>query len=104
MKSYRLWAAVTYELLQLFCTHKPGLRGSPWVKRLLAECFPDWIEWKTEQTMTDVDRQTDELHRQWSEAEKREQSPVITEEPPDYSDAQNLLGGEMRIRAPWAKE
>lgn len=101
MIKYRLWAAVTYELLQLFCEYKQGLRNTAWVRAVLKECFPDWVEWKTQQTMADVDRQTEELHQRWAEAEKIEQAPIITEQPADDSNAQQLLGGEMRIRAPW---
>ena len=65
---------------------------------------PDWVEWKTEATMQDVDRQVEDLHKQWAIAEQTEQAPVITEKPSDGSAAQELLGGELRIRAPWVQE
>jgi hypothetical protein len=54
--------------------------------------------------MADVDRQVEELHEEWAKAEAIEQAPIITEKPSDGSKAQDLLGGEMRIRAPWVKE
>lgn len=65
---------------------------------------PDWVEWKTESTMQDVDRQVEELQEQWAAVEQVEQAPIITEKPPDGSNAQELLGGEIRIRAPWVQE
>lgn len=101
MKTYRLWAAVTYELLRLFCEYRPSLRHQTWVKAVFLECFQDWIEWKTSYTMADVNRQVEQLHKQWAEEEAIEQAPIITEKSVDDSKAQELLGGEIRIRAPW---
>lgn len=54
--------------------------------------------------MEDVDHQINELHQQWDAVEQVEQAPIITEKPPDGSNAQELLGREMRIRAPWTSE
>jgi len=104
VKPFRLWAAVTYELLRLFCEYRPSLKHQPWVRAIFLECFDDWVLWRTGQTMADVDRQVEELHEEWAKAEAIEQAPIITEKPSDGSKAQDLLGGEMRIRAPWVKE
>lgn len=104
MKSYRRWAAVTCELLRLLCDYKPALWHHPLIKSLMDAWRPGWVEWKTEVTMQEVDRQVDELHEQWSAAEQVEQAPIVTEKAPDSSNAQELLGGELRIRAPWTPE
>lgn len=104
MKPYRLWAAVAYELLRLLCDYKPALWHHPAVKALMEAWRPDWVEWKTESTMQDADRQVEELQEQWAAVEQVEQAPIITEKPPDGSNAQELLGGEIRIRAPWVQE
>jgi len=71
MKPYRLWAAVAYELLRLFCDHYPGYRYHPIIKSLMESWRPDWVEWKAEATMQDVDQQIDELHERWAAAEKK---------------------------------
>lgn len=104
MKPYRRWAAVTYELLRLLCDYRPTLWHHPLIKSLMDAWRSDWIEWKTEVTMQGVDRQVDELHQQWAIAERVEQAPIITEKASDGSSAQELLGGELRIRAPWTSE
>ena len=51
--------------------------------------------------MKDVDKQVEVLHAQWELEEKNKQKPVYTELPADGSKAQELLGGEMRLTAPW---
>lgn len=104
MKRYRLWAAVAYELLRFFCDYQPKYWHHPVVKLLMDSWRPDWVEWKTGATMEDVDHQINELHQQWDAVEQVEQAPIITEKPPDGSNAQELLGREMRIRAPWTSE
>ena len=54
--------------------------------------------------MRDVDKQVEGLHAQWDAEEKERQKPLYTELPPDGSKAQELLGGEMRLSAPWTAE
>ena len=54
--------------------------------------------------MKDVDKQIEDLHEAWDEEEKEKQKPVYSELPPDGSKAQELLGGEMRLSAPWTVE
>ncbi len=54
--------------------------------------------------MREVDKQVEALHEQWAEEEKEKQKPVYTELQPDGSKAQELLGGEMRLSAPWTVE
>jgi hypothetical protein len=86
-------------------------------------CFPDWVEWKTELTMKDVDRQTEDLKQQWRDAENESirkkvsnifsesevtthdenTGAVLIEHPPDGSKAQDLLGGTMEIKSPWSE-
>lgn len=54
--------------------------------------------------MKDVDVQIQELHELWKAEEQQKQKPTYTELPPDGSKAQELLGGEMRLSAPWTSE
>jgi hypothetical protein len=88
----------------------------------MAHCFPDWVLAKTETTMSDVDRQTEEIKEQWQKEENEaivekfeevyheakvtthdeKTGAVLIEHPPDGSKAQELLGGAMEIRSPWS--
>lgn len=51
--------------------------------------------------MIEVDKQVQELHKLWDEEEKDYIEPLYSELPPDDSIAQSLLGGEMRLTAPF---
>jgi hypothetical protein len=102
-KAYRLWAALLHELARLVCDERPSLRHRWWVKALLDHTRADWVEWKTELAMREVEQQIVELHQLWDQ-QQAEAKPVITEAAADGSTAQQLLGGELRIRAPWIPE
>jgi hypothetical protein len=98
-------------------------KSNPIVARILEHCFPDWVEWKTELTMQDVDRQVEEIKETWKEKENQqivekfqEKYPeakvtlhdadtgaVLIEHPSDGSEAQELLGGAMEIKSPWSR-
>jgi hypothetical protein len=54
--------------------------------------------------MRGVDDQVEQLHQDWAALETKKHKPVFSESPPDDSKAQELLGGELRLRAPWVKE
>lgn len=86
--AYRLWAAIAHELLRLVCDERPDLRNNQIVKRLLEHTRGDWIEWKTELTLRDLDAQIAAIKAQ----EPPAPAPVITDN-----------GYELRIRAPWLK-
>lgn len=102
-RAYRIWAAVTHEVLRLLCERRRGLRHNRIVAAILEYTRADWVEWKTAVAMREVDEWVEELHRQWDAEEAAAQKPIITELPPDGSKAQDLLGGELRIRAPWTE-
>lgn len=90
--------------MRLLCEERTSLRQRWWVKALLDHTRTDWVEWKTELAMRDVDQQIAELHQLWDQEQAKAQAPVITEAAPDGSKAQQLLGGELRIQAPWTLE
>lgn len=93
--------ALAYELGLLFSAKYPNIRLNPWFQRMMHHCEPDWVRWKTGKTMQEVDEQISALHAEWTAAETKKLEPVYTELPPDGSKAQELLGGEMRLSAPW---
>ena len=102
-RGYRIWAAVTHEVLRLLCERRPALRHNTIIRAVLEHTRADWVEWKTAIAMREVDEWVAEMHHQWDAEHAAANAPVITELPPDGSKAQGLLGGELRIRAPWTK-
>jgi hypothetical protein len=119
--TYNVLNAIVYDVLWRFCESYPSLRSNTLVKMAMAHCFPDWVLWKTELTMKDVDRQTESLKEEWQKEENEairekfqeafpdakvtthnEQGAVLIEHPPDGSKAQELLGGAMEIKSPWS--
>lgn len=95
--------ALIYELIVFLCRFYP-LKQKPWIRRILDYCRPDWAAFRAEVAMRDVDKQVEALHAEWDADEKERQEPLYTETPPDGSKAQELLGGEMRLSAPWISD
>jgi len=116
--------ALLYELAKWLIERKPALAFSPLMIRLLAWCKPDWEQWKTEQTMKNVDSQAASLVKQWAKEEDKAKSEqllekakalfpsatvtivpdavvpsvmIIHEADDNASDEVKALGGEMRI-------
>lgn len=102
-RAYRIWAAVTHEVLRLLCERRAALRHNTIIRAVLEHTRPDWVQWKTAVAMREVDEWIADMHQQWEEEYSAANAPVVTEAPPDGSKAQELLGGELRIRAPWTK-
>lgn len=85
-RAYRLWAALAHEIVRLVCDERPDLKHNQIVRALLEHTRGDWIEWKTELTLRDLDAQIAAIKAQ----EPPPPAPVITDN-----------GTELRIRAPW---
>jgi hypothetical protein len=91
------WKGLVVEIIRILWDN--GLyRQNPWLQRVHDYWFDYWVQFKTDSTMADVDRQIEELHKQWDEEES---GPIIVEHEPDGSKAQELLGGTLEIKAPW---
>lgn len=97
---YNLLNALIYEVIMLLCRYYP-LKSKPWIRQILKNCLPDWAAFRAELEIKNVDKQVEELQATWEEQDKQKQKPIYTEKQPDGSKAQDLLGGEMRLRAPW---
>lgn len=110
-----------YLVCKWLIERNPSLALNPWIKRILEECFQDWVNWKTAETMESVDQQAEQIKEQWKKEENQkivekaqEMFPdakvsthdvktgaVLIEHPPNGSLAQSLLGGTLEIRSPW---
>lgn len=89
VRAYRLWAAIAHEIVRLVCDERPSLKHNQIVRALLEHTRGDWIEWKTELTLRDLDAQIAAIKAQDCTDTSRT-APVITDN-----------GTELRIRAPW---
>lgn len=94
------WQGLVVEIIRILWDHG-YYRKNPWLQRIHAYWFDHWVQFKTDSTMADVDRQVEEIQKQWAEEEPK---PVIIEHAPDGSKAQELLGGTLEIQAPWRSE
>ena len=100
--AYNIWNAIAYEITNLLINHDPRWELNQRVQMIRRHCFPDWVEWKTERTMKNVDKQIEDIQAiQQLEHDKKYVTPIVIEHEPDGSRAQDLLGGTLQIKAPW---
>lgn len=50
---------------------------------ILENCFQDWVEWKTQDTMASVDKQTEEIKKSWEAQEDEQTLRAAQQEFPD---------------------
>lgn len=96
--------ALVYEAIIFLQRFFKFFRVNPVIKQILENCRPDWVEFRTRIVLADIDKQVEELHAEWDAQEAEANKPIYTEEPADDSEAQRLLGGPMRLSAPWTVE
>lgn len=99
--TYTLWAALAVEVYRKALERRPALALVPGLARVVDLLMPHWLEWRIQTALADADRQAAAIADAWAEADQQAAAPIITEAPPDGSQAQALLGGELRVRAPW---
>jgi hypothetical protein len=93
---YNIWLALIYEVTRAITEYYPSLRGYKVIRMILSYCKHDWVLWKIESTLISVDKDVEKITKEWDKNEKPK--TIYSELPPDGSKAQDLLGGEMRIR------
>ena len=99
---YNRTNALIYELITFIARFKPSIKNNPWIKRMLDNCLDDWVEFRTQIVMAEVDNQLEDIYDLWDEEEYAKYlNSFYTEEEPDGSEAQNLLGGAMRRTSWW---
>jgi len=96
--------ALVYQLTEFIEKFMPGFIHRVWVEKIREYCHEDWADWRTELVMKDLDKRIEDLHALWKIEEDEKNQPFYSETPPDGSEAQKLLGGEMRLTSPWTSE
>jgi hypothetical protein len=100
-QEYNLINALVYEVILFLQGFFKFFKNNPIIKQILKNCFSDWCAFRAELAIQEVDKQVEALHKQWEQEEKQKTNPIYSEKPPDGSQAQTLLGGEMRLTAPF---
>jgi hypothetical protein len=95
--NYNIWFALSYEIVNAFAQQYPKLRQNKVVKLILDYCKPDWILWKVETSLDQVDKQVEAIQKEWEKNEPAKYT--IIEHEPDGSKAQELLGGVIEIKS-----
>ena len=93
--------ALVYEVILFLQNFFKFFRVNPIIKQILENCRPDWVEFRTRIVLAELDKQVEQIHKAWDLEEAEKQKPIYSEEPADDSEAQRLLGGPMRLSAPW---
>jgi hypothetical protein len=91
------WRGLVVEIIRILWDNGK-YRNNALLQKIHANWFDYWVQYKTDNTMRDVDRQVEAIQQEWA---KEEPKPIIVEHAPDGSRAQELLGGTLEIRAPW---
>ena len=99
---YNFWFAITYEIVNDLSQHFVSLKRNKIVVLILNYCKHDWVLWKVESTLNDVDKQVEKIKKQWETTDPPRYS--VIEHEPDGSKAQELLGGAIEIRSNFKRE
>lgn len=67
-----------------------------WLRRIHDNWIGAWIDWKTAETITEVDRQVAQILQGWEEDAATAQAPVFTE----TQKGETPLGGPMQLSHP----
>lgn len=99
---YNFWFAILYEIINDLAEHFVSLKKNKIVKLILKYCKHDWVLWKVESALNDVDKQIEKIKKQWETTDPPRYS--VIEHEPDGSKAQELLGGAIEIRSNFKRE
>jgi len=99
---YNFWFALIYEVIRDFADHFPILKKYKILKLVLRYCKHDWVLWKIDTTLNDVDKQVEQIKREWDKLEPPKSTYI--EHRPDGSKAQELLGGMLEIKSNFKRE
>lgn len=101
---YNRFNAFVYQLIEFIERFNPGFIHKPWISKIRLNCRDDWSEFRTQITMKELDADIDELMVEMFMESIERKNYIYKEEPSDGSEAQELLGGPMQIKAPWTEE
>ena len=77
---YNIWNAIAYEVTVMLINFDARWMNNKIVNMIRAHSFVDWCEWKTQQTMEDVDAQIEALHMLWDREDDDWRDVIIEED------------------------
>lgn len=99
---YNKLNALVYEVIEFICRFKPNLKRNPWISRARENCLPDWVEFRTQVLMKQLDEEVQELHEDWITEEAEHFDPIFLEfEFAEESD-KTPLGKPMGLSSAWS--
>lgn len=101
-QKYNLWCALLYELITILQTEYNLFKGNKYCALILNYCKPDWVLWKVEITLEQVDKEIEQIKNEWETLEPPKFE--IIQHEPDGSKAQDLLGGAIEIRSTFKRD
>ena len=96
---YNILNAVAYEVTVMLVNFDARWMNNKIIKMIRAYCFVDWCDWKTEQTMEEVDAQVEALHMLWDREDDDWREVFIEED----QDTGTVLGYTFEIKGNWDK-
>jgi len=94
---FNIWNAYIYEALLILTGDYKLFKNNKIVSVILTYCKPDWVLWKVQKTLKEVDVEIDKIKAMWYKEEPLKFEFI--EHEPDGSKAQELLGGTIEIRS-----
>jgi len=88
------------KLFSLYLDLCPKIKFNPLIKRAMAYCLDDWVEFRTEITLKELDDDIEELHTQWDKEEAKNLEYIFSEEEPDGSEAQRFTRWSYETQRP----
>lgn len=96
-QKFNVWNAYVYELIIILRDDYNLLKVNKTLDLILLYCKPDWVLWKVERTLKQVDIEINKIHKYWNQQEAPKFEYI--EHEPDGSKAQELLGGSIEIKS-----
>lgn len=97
--TYNPLYALVYEITNVLVTSNNRWLDYRLIRLARLHCFDDWVEYKAASAMITIDEQVKRLNQQIEWKEYQKDQYIFTED----SEGETLLGGEMRVTAPWEK-
>ena len=89
-----IWKALAVEVIRILWNEGLYVQNAT-LKQIHSNWFDCWVQWKTDETMKEVDHQIEETF-----LESAIEPPAFSEQ----KEGETTLGGKMRLRAPWLDE
>jgi hypothetical protein len=89
-----IYQGLVVEIIRILWEHG-YYRDNPWLNRIYDNWFSYWVDYKTKQSMDEVDKQIEEMF-----LESEIDPPTFAEE----TEGETPLGGKLELRAPWLDE